>query len=58
MTHIKGKKKKEKGGTQEKKRNTQSGNCIKKEDMNKSFFTYFYKRETVFGFLFKFPITD
>ena len=30
----------------------------KKEDMNKSFFTYVYKRETVFGFLFKFLIVN
>ena len=30
----------------------------KKDHMNKRFFTYLYKSEIVFGFLFKFPTTD
>ena len=37
---------------------TQSENYNSENHMNKSLFTYFYKSETVFGFLFKFPIAD
>ena len=44
--------------TNESGRNTQSENCNSENHMNKSLFTYFYKSKTVFGFLFKFPITD
>ena len=44
--------------TNESGRNTQSENCNSENHMNKSLFTYFYKSEIVFGFLFKFSIAD
>lgn len=44
--------------TNERGRNTQSEICDIENHMNKSLFTYFYKSEIVFGFLFKFPIAD
>ena len=44
--------------TNERGRNMQSENCNSENHMNESLFTYFYKSEIVFGFLFKFPIAD
>ena len=44
--------------TNERGRNTQSGNYNSENHMNESLFTYFYKSEIVFGFLFKFPVAD
>ena len=55
MTHIK--MKKEKGDTQNTKRETHRVIIVTKKDYtNKSFFTYSYNSETIFGFLFKFLI--
>ena len=44
--------------TNERGKYTQSENCNNENHMNKSLFTYFYKSETIFGFLFKFSIAD
>lgn len=44
--------------TYETGRNTESEISNTENHMNKSLFTYFYKSEIVFGFLFKFPIAD
>ena len=44
--------------TNERGKYTQSENCNGENHMNKSLFPYFYKSETVFGFLFKFSIVD
>ena len=56
---YKRKERRKRKGTQNTKRKIHRVRIVTKKDhMNKSFFTYFYKSETVFGFLFKCSFAD
>ena len=58
ITHIKRKKEEREMGHKIQKEKHRVRIVTKKDHMNKRFFTYLYKSEIVFGFLFKFPTTN